>query len=309
MSAAEVPLVSVCIPTYRRADLLRRAVIELLACDYPNLEIVISDNGSPDHTRDVAAALCSASSRVRYFRHPHNMGPTKNFEFARAQARGKYFLWHGDDDRIAPDFITQCVRELERDPGLTLAAGLGAYHAGDGVITRYGNAIQGQSSSPLLRVLKYLLLVDENSIFCGVYRREAVAQCAMPNMLAGDWGWVAEVLSVGRAKVLPQTHAYREQGGENTSHSLERIVAVHGLPKWHARHPRIAMPLNLATYLGFRSALAQRRPWPGRLALWLAVFALCITRESLLAIVSKLPFRAALRRLVDRQRKAEAAAR
>lgn len=302
MNDPDPPLVSVCIPTYQRADLLRRAVASILGGEYRNVEIVISDNGSRDGTRQVGEELARADPRVRYFRHAENRGPTWNFEFARAQARGRYFLWHGDDDYLAPDFVPLCVEELERDAGLVLVAGLGAYHAGDGLVTRYGNVIQGALRHPWLRVFKYLLLVDENSLFCGVYRRDAVAPCSMPNMLAGDWAWVADVLAMGRAKVLSQTHCFREQGGENTSASLERIVAVHGLPPWHARRAWLAIPLNLANHLAFHSAMARGRAKPVRVLLWAAVASTALLRQALVAVLSRTRFAGALRRLLTEQR-------
>lgn len=295
---AGMPLVSVCIPTFNRAERLHRAITRLLENSYTNLEIIVSDNGSTDATQQVAAELCNCSGRVRYFRHPVNRGPTKNFEFARAQARGKYFLWHGDDDYLAADFITLCVQELERDASLVLVSGLAAYHGGDHVITRFGNVIQPGAGSKALRVLMYLWLVDDNSIFCGVYRREAVAGCALPNFLAGDWAWVAEALGEGRAKVLPCTHAYREEGENNTSRSLENIVTVHGLPRWHARHPWLAIPLNLANYLSFGSAASRRKHLPAKVSGWTAVFSVAFAKQVLVRVGPKIPFASTLRRML-----------
>lgn len=305
MTQPDLPLVSVCIPTYNRAERLRRAVAKLLACDYPNLEIVISDNGSSDHTQQVGTELAQASPQVRYFRHPVNQGPTRNFEFARAQATGKYFLWHGDDDYLGPDTISRCVRELEADPSLVLASGLAAYHRGDHMVTRLGNVIQPGGSMRLLRVLKYLFQVDENSIFCGAYRREAVAACTFPNFLAGDWAWVAEVLAEGRARVLPEVHVYREEGDGNTSRSLENIVRVHGLPAWHARFPWLAMPLNLANYLAFGSARYRGRWLPTRAALWLAVFSTCLLKQLLLRASGMVPLAGSLYRMLRGPRGAQ----
>lgn len=295
---AAMPLVSVCIPTYNRAARLRRAVEKLLAGSYPNLEIIVSDNASPDATEQVCAELCRASPRVRYFRQPKNRGPTKNFEFARAQARGKYFLWHGDDDYLAADFITLCVRELERDPALVLVSGLGAYHEGDENTTRFGNVIQPGSRVPLLRLLKYVFLVDENSIFAGVYRREWVAPWPLPNMLAGDWAWLAAALLHGPAKVLPHTHVFREEGPHHLSRSLANIVKQAGLPSWHARYSWLAIPLNVANYVAFQPAAVRNASLPVRLGRWLAVFGVGFTKQVMLRAGPKIPFAGRIYRAV-----------
>lgn len=242
------PLVSVCIPTYNRARKLQRAVDALLASSYKNLEIIISDNASSDDTENICVALAQSDFRVKYFRHSENQGPTANFEFARSQATGKYFLWHGDDDYLDPTYISTCVAELENDPSLVLASGVAAYHRGDGNITGYGKVMQPSSDSPMLRVTKYIWLVTENSIFCGAYRRAAVEECTMPNCLAGDWIWMAEVLLKGKAKVLPTIHVHRDYG-DTTSSSLRRIASTIKAPPYHARFPRVAVSLNLAGHL------------------------------------------------------------
>ena len=243
------PLVSVCLPTFNRALRMKRAVGALLQCNYRNIEIIISDNGSCDETQVVGEALARESSRIRYFRHPENMGPGPNFYFARQQVRGKYFLWHGDDDYLDPDYIRVCVEALEQDASLVLVSGIAAYHhLGDTKIDHFGNTIQSTSRFSLLRVLKYLWLVEENSIFCGVYRVASVQQFFMPNKLAGDWMWMASVLIQGPALVIPSVHVHRDFG-DSTSVNLGRIVAVQRLPEWHAKFPWVAIVIYFSRYL------------------------------------------------------------
>lgn len=288
MTSTTLPLVSVCIPSYNRAERLRRAVEKLLAGTYPNLEIIISDNASTDHTPEVCAALRAASPRVRVFRHAENHGMTRNFEFARSQATGKYFLWHGDDDYISPDYIALCVAELERDPALVLASGLAAYHRGDEVVVRHGNVIDADGRWPWLRALRYLFTVEENSIFCAAYRREALAHCRLPNFLAGDWAWLAEVLAEGPGRVLPQALVHREES-DNTSRSVRANVAAVGGPPWQARHPWLAIPLNVANYLGFQASRARAHALPVRLARWMGVFTVLLVKRVLLAVGPHIP--------------------
>lgn len=249
------PLVSVCIPTYNRAEGLRRAVQAVQQGEWANIEIIISDNGSGDSTEAVGRALAAADPRIRYFRHPANLGPTRNFAFARAQARGKYFAWCGDDDWFAPDYLRRCVETLEGEPRLVMAAGLGAYHPGDGEVVFHGNLLALASPHPVVRVAHYLFRVRDNSAFYGVYRREAVAACHMPNSLGGDWIWLADVLLHGPARVLPDTHVFR-RFGDTTSATHERIVATLGAPAWHARHRFLAIGCNFRDY--FRASADYR---------------------------------------------------
>lgn len=286
------PLVSVCIPTYNRAKKLERAVQALVGGSYKNLEIIISDNASSDETQSVCSALSTSDSRVKYFRHAENQGPTKNFEFARGQATGKYFLWHGDDDYLDPDYIRTCADELERDPSLVLASGLAAYHNGDNTLTHHGNVIQSDSELPMHRVLKYLWLVGDNSIFCGAYRVDRVKDIKMPNCLAGDWVWMTSVLLRGKAKVFPSVYVHREFEG-STSSSIARIVSVIGAPRWHAIFPWIAQSSNVAGHLVFQSNEYKGKSASRKIFSYLMVYSVLVAKGSIMnlrTLGAKIPF-------------------
>ena len=62
----KLPLVSIGMPTYNRADLFREALALARAQDYPNLEIIVSDNHSTDDTERVAREVVAVDPRVRY---------------------------------------------------------------------------------------------------------------------------------------------------------------------------------------------------------------------------------------------------
>jgi glycosyltransferase involved in cell wall biosynthesis len=254
------PLVSVCIPTYNRAAGLRRAVRAVLDGDFRDIEVIISDNASQDDTEAAGRELEATDKRVRYFRHDRNMGPTANFEFARAQASGKYFVWCGDDDYFAQDYIRCCVEPLERDDGLLLAAGLGAYHRGDGKTVYYGNKLRLDSPHPVVRVAEYLFKVRDNSVFYGLYRREAVAASHLSNALGNDWMWLTDILLLGRAAVVPGAFVHR-CFGDSTSSSYARIVTTIGAPAWQARHPFLAIAGNFRRHLYAAPALREQPLW------------------------------------------------
>lgn len=102
------PLVSIAIPTYNRADnYLRYSLESALKQTYQNIEIIVSDNCSPDNTAEVVKGF--TDSRIRYFRHAKNIGPGNNFNFCIKQARGAYLLLLPDDDLIDPDFVEVCM--------------------------------------------------------------------------------------------------------------------------------------------------------------------------------------------------------
>lgn len=113
------PLVSIGIPTYNRADGNLRKVIErALDQTYQNVEVIVSDNCSSDHTPEVVQSI--NDPRLRYFRQETNIGPHNNFNFCLNQAKGDYFLLFHDDDMIDRDFVEACISSLE--PGESAGA-------------------------------------------------------------------------------------------------------------------------------------------------------------------------------------------
>ena len=95
---------SVVIPTYNRAELLRRACDSVLTQRWRDLELIVVDDGSIDDTAAVVDAL--ADERVRYSRCEHRgVSATRN-EGARL-ARGRYLLFLDSDDVALPSWLEQ----------------------------------------------------------------------------------------------------------------------------------------------------------------------------------------------------------
>lgn len=108
MADSTTPLVSIGIPTYNRADsYLGYALRSAVNQTYKNIEIIVSDNCSPDNTESVVKAF--DDPRIRYYRQTENIGPVKNRHFCLEQSRGDYFVMLLDDDLIDSDFISICM--------------------------------------------------------------------------------------------------------------------------------------------------------------------------------------------------------
>src|SRR4051812_13291708 len=95
------PLFSVVIPTYNRSDLVVKAVRSVLAQTMDDFEVVVSDNQSPDDTREAIAQI--HDPRLRYVSTPHHMVLPDSWEFARMEGRGKLVMVLSDDDAMVPD--------------------------------------------------------------------------------------------------------------------------------------------------------------------------------------------------------------
>jgi glycosyltransferase involved in cell wall biosynthesis len=108
--------VSVCIPTYNRAELLFDAINSVLAQDYSDFEIVVCDDGSKDTTPEMMASL--SDSRIRYVRHEQNVGKSNNMISGFQAAQGEYFIKFDDDDRLTPQFLSATTAILDQHPDI-----------------------------------------------------------------------------------------------------------------------------------------------------------------------------------------------
>lgn len=103
-----MPLVTIGIPTYNRADGTMPNTLEsALSQDYPNLEVVVSDNCSSDNTQRLLKSY--NDKRLNYIRQKTNIGPNNNYKACLDAAQGDYFMLLHDDDLIDVDFVSTCM--------------------------------------------------------------------------------------------------------------------------------------------------------------------------------------------------------
>jgi len=113
---SEQPLLSICILTYNRAALLAEALDSLLpqVSGDERVEILISDNASPDHTPAVAHAYRACYPQVRYHRNAQNEEFDGNIVACVEQAQGEYVAFFSDDDLAPPGTFTAVLDALVR---------------------------------------------------------------------------------------------------------------------------------------------------------------------------------------------------
>lgn len=110
------PLVSIGMPVYNGERYVRRTLDSLLAQDYGNFELIISDNASTDKTQQICRDYEFKDTRVRVFVNEHNIGMMENFAAVLERAQGPYFMWAAADDHWLPQFVSAMVSELEAHP-------------------------------------------------------------------------------------------------------------------------------------------------------------------------------------------------
>jgi len=118
--SAQPPIVSIGLPIYNEEHYLRGTLDSLLAQQFKDFELIISDNASTDSTREICLEYAAKDSRIQYCRNEANVGPTENFNRAFRSASGKYMWWAGGHDLWAPSFLARCVDVLEMEPAVVL---------------------------------------------------------------------------------------------------------------------------------------------------------------------------------------------
>jgi glycosyltransferase involved in cell wall biosynthesis len=121
--ATTLPLVTIGMPIRNGDPYFERALASVLAQDYPNLEIVVSDNGSTDGTDGILARAAATDPRIRVFRQSEMLTALDNFDWVLRQARGRYFMWAAHDDLRPENYVSSLVVKLQANPEAVLAFG------------------------------------------------------------------------------------------------------------------------------------------------------------------------------------------
>ena len=107
------PKVSITIPAYNQAKYIKQAIDSALGQDYPNLEVIVSDDASVDETKDIVKQY--QDKRLKYYRNEKNIGRVANHrKLLYEYATGDYVLnLDGDDYLISTDAISTMIGKID----------------------------------------------------------------------------------------------------------------------------------------------------------------------------------------------------
>ena len=117
----EPDLVSVVLPVYNQAELLKESVKSVLAQTYRNLELIIINDGSEDNIKQVLDSYApggdAADSRVRCYSQDNQTLP-KALTAGFRLARGEFWCWTSADNLMLPEMLDHLVEKLRGEPEL-----------------------------------------------------------------------------------------------------------------------------------------------------------------------------------------------
>lgn len=109
-------LVSIIIPTYKRSDMLERAIESVLNQTYSSLEVIVVDDNNPDskYRQETEKLMCKYknNNKVIYIKHEKNMNGAAARNTGIRQSCGEYIAFLDDDDYFLPSKIAEQVSFL-----------------------------------------------------------------------------------------------------------------------------------------------------------------------------------------------------
>ncbi len=165
------PLVTIGIPTFARPQLLKRALDSVALQDYKNIEVIVSDNGTPgSENKEIVESFLIKIPNLNYSKNSKNLGGLENFEKLLEQSRGDYFMFLADDDEISPTYVSSLVQTLEDNPSAVTAVANWHMAFENGLQNKMKSKIYKQTLK-IFRAISFIWNSDDAFLY-GIHRRK-----------------------------------------------------------------------------------------------------------------------------------------
>jgi poly-beta-1,6-N-acetyl-D-glucosamine synthase len=222
------PGVSILIPAYNEEQVIGLSVTAALAVDYPDLEVLVLDDGSTDDTETAALKAAGGDPRCRVLRDPVNRGKADRLNAGLAEARYELVVVMDADTHVHPNAVTLLVSRMSRSD--LIAAVAGAPH-----VTNRGSILLAMQ-------------VLEAAAVIGLIRRT--------QSVTGRVGVVAGVLGLFRRDRVLAVGGYDPRMATEDIDLTWRLL----LAGWETVYePRALVGMQVPTTL--RALWAQRKRW------------------------------------------------
>ena len=182
------PLVSIGLPVFNGEAYVAKAIESVLSQTLPDLELIICDNCSTDSTQSICEAFAANDQRVRYVRHPANLGAGPNYDYCFHLARGTYFKWAAHDDMLAPNFLELAVSALKKRPDAVLCTvGIREIGPEEETMRVFANQFpKAGARSTAARFGGLIHTCHQCEDFFGLYRRQALIGSGLHDNYSGS---------------------------------------------------------------------------------------------------------------------------
>lgn len=223
----EKPLVSVVVPVYNMKLYLEETLTSILASNYPNMEVILMDDGSKDNSWEIMQRYAAQYPNVNAYKQ-ENGGVCSARNHAILLAKGAYILPVDADNRISKEFVQLAVAELEKNTDVKVVCSRAEFF-GD----RIGEWKQPHFS---LKLLARKNMIDT----CAMYRKsdwERVGGYCEEVVAREDWAfWIAVLKDGGKVVRLPQVGLYYRIRA-TSKRVTDRTLKKHVIDVLNKKHP------------------------------------------------------------------------
>lgn len=215
-----MPAVSIGLPVYNGAVYLEAALDSILAQDFTDFEVIISDNASTDTTEEICRRYAANDSRIQYSRLPENQGAARNYNRVFELSSGKYFKWAAHDDVLHPHFLTRCVEVFEQGgDSLSLVHVSAEFIDESGAVVRPdGDRMHAVSNLAAVRAFRVLQSMSMVAAVFGLFRRETLEKTRLiGSFISSDYVLLLETAILGKVVYTPGEPLFQRREHEKMS--------------------------------------------------------------------------------------------
>ncbi len=252
---SDFPLVSVIIASYNHAPYIEASIRSVVAQTYPNVELLVIDDGSSDDSVEIISRLQSEYGFT--FHAQENMGLSRTLNAAIARSRGEFIVPFGSDDIMYPQRLAVQVDYLRDKPEVGICAANIEFIDGDG--SRLPDKEQKQRNLPFRRLGFDDLFLDRKpgpQAATLMFRKEALEAVGgfNPDIRLEDVYICLSILKVGYfIDILPDVLAdYRKHESNTYKHlsfMVENMLKTYSLFDRHPEYERVRMKYLISMFL------------------------------------------------------------
>jgi len=254
------PRITLAMPVYNGENFVRLAIESILAQDFTDFELIITDNASTDGTQAICEDFAARDERIRYVRNPNNLGAAPNYNRGYELARGEYLKWCAHDDLLSPNYLSACLACLEANPDASLAFG------STQCIDLEGNFIDWQAGGemesidhddPARRFSEAIRRGGTCFPIFGLFRKSMLDRTTLHRTYYGsDRALIAEAALLGKALQVPEAVFYNREHPRR-SINMDSLEARSRWQNASASRKTSMEHVNLLTHL---IEIARRHP-------------------------------------------------
>lgn len=212
-------LISVIVPVYNVEPYLRQCLDSIVNQTYPNIEILIVDDGSPDHCGEICDEYAEKDSRIIVI-HQENAGLSAARNAALDIARGEYIMFVDSDDWVEPTFCEKALEMVLEYQVETVWFGYRVHYLDKIEERRTGLPRLFDSSE----IIKHLVLCDDASLNIGIwnkiYHRRLFEKLRFPlGLIYEDVEIICQIIHLTKSIFVSNevSYNYRKRNGSITS--------------------------------------------------------------------------------------------